>query len=162
MYVGLAATKDIVCIPGRMALSGKVGHSIKVQEPVKKTGTNEVLNATGLVVNHFVPSVLVLANYSSRIVKGSRERSRDPEMIRVVREKSKGGHSTIHLGLKKDSRMYRPWLQCVFRRYEKWSGMQREERKGALVPVRTRTNCEVKAVESVKYIKTKFNVEKRK
>ena len=26
------------------------------------------------------------------------ERSRDPEMIRAVREKSKGGHSTIHLG----------------------------------------------------------------
>ena len=38
----------------------------------------------------------------------------------------------------------------------------REETKGALVPVRIRTNCEVKAVESVKYIKTKFNVEKRK
>ena len=129
-----------------------------MQEPVKKTGTNEVLNATGLVVKHFVPSVLVLANYSSRIVRGSR----DPEMIRVVREKSKGGHSTIHLGLKKESRIYRPWLQCVFRRYEKWSGMQREERKGALVPVRTITNCEVKVVESVKYIKTKFNVEKRK
>ena len=74
-----------------MTLSGKVGHSIKVQEPVKKTGTNEVLNTTGLVVKHFVPSVLVLANYSSRIVKGSRERSRDPEMIRVVREKAKVG-----------------------------------------------------------------------
>lgn len=55
--------------------------------------------------------------------------------------------------------MYRPWLQCVFP-VDMKNGVEyseREEMKGALVQIRTRTNCEVKVTESIEYIKTKFN-----